>query len=72
MAHACVQVHPYTFRNEADQLAYDFVASARAEYALFLNDIGIDGCFTDFTGTMFDWITEEQLKGTSFDKMLEQ
>eukprot|EP00892_Ulva_mutabilis_P008511 jgi/Ulvmu1/6031/UM027_0006.1 len=65
-----LQVHPYTFRNEADQLAYDFVASARAEYDLFLKEIGVDGCFTDFAGTLFDWVTEQKLEGTAFDKML--
>lgn len=65
-----MQVHPYTFRNEADQLAYDFIANARTEYALFFLEIGIDGCFTDFSGTASDWMTEEQLKGTTFDNML--
>lgn len=65
-----MQVHPYTFRNEADQLAYNYTASARAEYTLFFKEVGIDGAFTDFSGTAFDWLTEEQLKGTSFDKML--
>ena len=63
-------MHPYTFRNEAAELALDYVASARAEYSLFFKDIGIDGAFTDFSGTAFDWLTEAQLQGTKFDKML--
>lgn len=65
-----MQVHPYTFRNEADQLAYSYTASARAEYELFFKEVGIDGAFTDFSGTAFDWFIQEQLKGTTFDKML--
>jgi glycerophosphoryl diester phosphodiesterase len=68
--HACVQVHPYTFRNEANELAFNYSANARAEYALFLKDVGVDGAFTDFPGTMFDWLTGERLKGTPFQKML--
>jgi glycerophosphoryl diester phosphodiesterase len=65
-----VQVHPYTFRNEAKELAFNYSANARAEYALFLKDVGVDGAFTDFPGTMFDWLTGEQLKGIPFQKML--
>jgi glycerophosphoryl diester phosphodiesterase len=63
-------VHPYTFRNEASQLAFNYSANARAEYALFLKEVGVDGAFTDFAGTLFDWLTGEQLNGTSFPKML--
>jgi hypothetical protein len=40
------QVHPYTFRNEAQYIAYDFNVSARAEYELFYREMGIDGAFT--------------------------
>jgi hypothetical protein len=39
-------VHPYTFRNEAQYIAYDFNVSARAEYDLFYREMGIDGAFT--------------------------
>jgi hypothetical protein len=33
-------------------LAYDFAASAHAEYNLFLKRVGIDGGFCDFSGTL--------------------
>jgi hypothetical protein len=43
-----IQVHPHTFRNEAKQIEFTFTVSARAEYSLFFNGVGIHGAFTDF------------------------
>jgi glycerophosphoryl diester phosphodiesterase len=50
-AHAVgLQVHPYTFRNEARYLASDYKNDPQAEYRQFF-DLGVDALFTDFTGT---------------------
>jgi glycerophosphoryl diester phosphodiesterase len=65
-----MQVHPYTFRNEAAELAFDYGVSARAEYRKFLSDMGVDGAFTDFSGTLYDWLLEQKALGTDFDKLL--
>ncbi|KAG2706948.1 hypothetical protein I3760_05G126000 [Carya illinoinensis] len=46
-----LQVHPYTFRNENSFLHFDFLQDPYAEYDFWINKIGIDGLFTDFTGT---------------------
>ncbi len=43
-------VHPYTFRNEAKRLAFDYRGDAKAEYLQFYR-LGVDGLFTDFTDT---------------------
>lgn len=49
-AHAAgLQVHPYTFRNEAHFLATDYEGNPEREYEQFLQ-LGIDGFFTDFPG----------------------
>jgi glycerophosphoryl diester phosphodiesterase len=50
-AHAVgLQVHPYTFRNEARYLASDYKNDPQAEYRQFF-DLGVDGLFSDFSGT---------------------
>jgi len=50
-AHAAgLFVHVYTFRNEAKYLAGAFNGDPLAEYAPFFA-AGVDGVFTDFTGT---------------------
>lgn len=50
-AHAAgLQVHPYTFRNEAHFLAADYEGTPEREYDQFLQ-LGVDGFFTDFPGT---------------------
>ncbi len=43
-------VHPYTFRNEAKRLAFDYKGDPKAEYLQFYR-LGVDGVFTDFTDT---------------------
>ena len=43
-------VHPYTFRNEAKRLAFDYKGDPKAEYLQFYR-LGVDGLFTDFTDT---------------------
>ncbi|BAF12542.1 glycerophosphodiester phosphodiesterase GDPD6 [Oryza sativa Japonica Group] len=52
-AHALnLQVHPYTFRNENMFLHFDFHQDPYLEYEYWLGEIGVDGLFTDFTGTL--------------------
>ena len=47
-AHAAgLVVHPYTFRQEANELP-PFAASLPALLTFFLDDVGVDGVFTDF------------------------
>jgi glycerophosphoryl diester phosphodiesterase len=48
----CVQVHPYTFRNEEVYLHFDFHVDPYQEYAYWTNVMGVDGFFTDFTRTL--------------------
>jgi len=52
-AHALnLQVHPYTFRNENSYLHFNFHQDPYVEYEYWLNEIGVDGLFTDFTGSL--------------------
>ena len=45
-----LDVHTWTFRNEARRLASDYDGDPKAEYKLFYA-LGIDGVFSDFTDT---------------------
>jgi glycerophosphoryl diester phosphodiesterase len=47
-----VQVHLYTFRNENLFLHFNFHQDPYFEYEYWLNEIGVDGLFTDFTGSL--------------------
>ncbi|KAJ4831838.1 Glycerophosphodiester phosphodiesterase domain-containing protein 5 [Turnera subulata] len=47
-----LQVHPYTYRNENQFLHLDFHQDPHAEYDYWINKIGVDGLFTDFTGSL--------------------
>ena len=49
-------VHPYTFRR--DQLP-DYVASYDELLRLFLDDIGVDGVFTDFPDLTVEFIESD-------------
>jgi len=56
-------VHPYTFRNEAKRLAFDYGDNPLEEYLRFY-EAGVDGVFSDFAGTAFAarelfWLQEE-------------
>ncbi|KAJ7389777.1 hypothetical protein OS493_029199 [Desmophyllum pertusum] len=46
-----LKVHPYTFRNEDQYLAWNFTQDPYNEYQTFLNT-HIDGYFTDFPGSL--------------------
>ncbi|PUZ54655.1 hypothetical protein GQ55_5G149200 [Panicum hallii var. hallii] len=47
-----LQVHPYTYRNENKFLHFNFHQDPYAEYDFWINTVGVDGLFTDFTGTL--------------------
>lgn len=47
-----MQVHPYTYRNENLFLHFNFNQDPYQEYDYWLNKIGVDGLFTDFTGSL--------------------
>ncbi|KAE9609653.1 hypothetical protein Lal_00006823 [Lupinus albus] len=55
-----LQVHPYTYRNENQFLSLNFNQDPYEEYDYWLNKIGVDGMFTDFTGSLHryqEWIS---------------
>ena len=53
MAHARgLQVHPYTYRNENKFLHFNFRQDPYAEYDYWINDVGVDGLFTDFPASL--------------------
>ncbi|KAB1216834.1 Glycerophosphoryl diester phosphodiesterase [Morella rubra] len=45
-------VHPYTYRNENQFLHFNFHQDPYEEYDFWINKIGVDGLFTDFTGSL--------------------
>ncbi|KAL6973486.1 Glycerophosphodiester phosphodiesterase gdpd6 [Sarracenia purpurea var. burkii] len=47
-----LQVHPYTYRNENTFLHFNFKVDPYLEYNYWINKIGVDGLFTDFTGSL--------------------
>ncbi|KAG7554544.1 Glycerophosphodiester phosphodiesterase domain [Arabidopsis suecica] len=50
-----LQVHPYTYRNENQFLHLEFNQDPYLEYDYWLNKIGVDGLFTDFTGSLHNY-----------------
>lgn len=48
-------MHPYTFRNENKYLHFDFHQDPYEEYDYWINKIGVDGLFTDFTGSLHNF-----------------
>ncbi|KAF2592612.1 hypothetical protein F2Q70_00044601 [Brassica cretica] len=48
-------VHPYTYRNENEFLHLNFSQDPDKEYEYWINEIGIDGLFTDFTGSLHNY-----------------
>ncbi|KAK9669113.1 hypothetical protein RND81_13G110100 [Saponaria officinalis] len=48
-------VHPYTFRNENQYLHFNFHQDPYIEYEYWINKIGVDGLFTDFTGSLHNF-----------------
>lgn len=50
-----MQVHPYTYRNENQFLHFNFSQDPYKEYDYWINKMGIDGLFTDFTGSLHNF-----------------
>ncbi|XP_043704457.1 glycerophosphodiester phosphodiesterase GDPD6-like [Telopea speciosissima] len=50
-----LQVHPYTYRNENMFLHLNFYQDPYDEYDYWINKIGVDGLFTDFTGSLHNF-----------------
>ncbi|KAK6123125.1 hypothetical protein DH2020_043121 [Rehmannia glutinosa] len=50
-----LQVHPYTFRNENQFLHFNFSQDPYKEYDYWINKMGVDGLFTDFTGSLHQY-----------------
>lgn len=50
-----LQVHPYTFRNENQFLHFNFSEDPYNEYKYWVHTIGVDGLFTDFTGSLHQY-----------------
>ncbi|KAJ9163519.1 hypothetical protein P3X46_023178 [Hevea brasiliensis] len=51
-----LQVHPYTYRNEEMFLHFNFHQDPYEEYDYWINKIGVDGLFTDFTGSLHNFL----------------
>jgi glycerophosphoryl diester phosphodiesterase len=54
--------HPYTDRNENKFLHFDFRQDPYAEYDYWLNNVGVDGLFTDFPASLRqfqEWTTKK-------------
>ncbi|KAG2435711.1 hypothetical protein HXX76_006909 [Chlamydomonas incerta] len=52
-----MQAHPYTFRNEARYLTYGAFATAMDEFEFFFVKLGLEGAFTDYTGSLRQYFT---------------
>lgn len=50
-----LQVHPYTFRNENKYLHFNFSEDPYNEFDYWINKVGVDGLFTDFTGSLHQY-----------------
>ncbi|XVE56804.1 hypothetical protein DITRI_Ditri04bG0040100 [Diplodiscus trichospermus] len=63
-----LQVHPYTYRDENMFLPFNFHQDPYQEYDYWLNKIGVDGLFTDFTGSLHnfqEWTSPLTRNGSS-------
>ncbi|PON69692.1 Glycerophosphoryl diester phosphodiesterase [Trema orientale] len=68
-----LQVHPYTYRNENQFLHLNFHEDPYVEYNFWLNHIGVDGLFTDFTGSLHnfqEWTSSQERDKKSASKLL--
>eukprot|EP01023_Acetabularia_acetabulum_P045916 TRINITY_DN4682_c1_g1_i1.p1 TRINITY_DN4682_c1_g1~~TRINITY_DN4682_c1_g1_i1.p1 ORF type:complete len:543 (-),score=61.04 TRINITY_DN4682_c1_g1_i1:495-2123(-) len=59
-------VHPFTYRNEDQYLANNWRQDYRQEYDAFLRNVGIDGAFTDFAGSLAAYL-HENVQGEAAD-----
>uniref|UniRef100_A0A1D1ZB77 glycerophosphodiester phosphodiesterase n=1 Tax=Anthurium amnicola TaxID=1678845 RepID=A0A1D1ZB77_9ARAE len=68
-----LQVHTYTYRNENCFLHLNFHQDPYAEYDYWINTIGVDGLFTDFTGSLHnyqEWASASAKNETSASNLL--
>lgn len=54
------QVHPYTFRNENQFLAFDYGVDPYREYETFV-ELGVEGLFTDFPWSFSNYLKQRGL-----------
>ncbi|KAJ4804497.1 Glycerophosphodiester phosphodiesterase [Rhynchospora pubera] len=70
-AHALnLEVHPYTFRNENKYLPFDFHQDPYQEFDYWINQIGVDGLFTDFTGSFYLYQEHTSVPGKTHHPIL--
>lgn len=50
-----LEVHPYTYRNENMFLHLNFNQDPYEEYEFWIHKMGVDGLFTDFTGSLHNY-----------------
>ncbi|XP_021734001.1 glycerophosphodiester phosphodiesterase GDPD5-like [Chenopodium quinoa] len=50
-----LQVHPYTFQNENKYIHFEFHQDFYIEFDFWINKMGVDGLFTDFTGSLHNF-----------------
>uniref|UniRef100_A0A1J3CR58 glycerophosphodiester phosphodiesterase n=1 Tax=Noccaea caerulescens TaxID=107243 RepID=A0A1J3CR58_NOCCA len=70
-----LQVHPYTYRNENKYLHFNFSQDPYKEYEYWINEIRVDGLFTDFTGSLHnfqEWTSPLPGRSKSPRKLLSQ
>ncbi|KAL3529679.1 hypothetical protein ACH5RR_009001 [Cinchona calisaya] len=70
-----IQVHPYTYRSENSFLHLNFSQDPYNEYDYWINKIGVDGLFTDFTGSLHqyqEWTTPLSLGEEDAYKLLDK
>ncbi len=64
---AWAQVHPYTLRNEAQFVLPGLDGNATREQELLLLQLGVDGAFTDFSGTVVGVLDRARQAGFTWD-----
>ncbi|MED6119850.1 Glycerophosphodiester phosphodiesterase domain-containing protein 5 [Stylosanthes scabra] len=67
-----LQVHPYTYRNENEYLPFNFSQDPYKEYDYWINKIGVDGLFTDFTGSLHnfqEWTSNDKTESKILHKI---
>lgn len=65
-----MQVHPYTYRNENKYLHFNFSQDPYVEYDYWINKVGVDGLFTDFTGSLHNFQEWTSYKSQDASKLL--
>ncbi len=61
-------MHIYTLRNEPNFRTRG-LGSIASEYDYFFNQLGVNGGFTDFSGTLYPWMISQMANGNTFPQM---